>query len=550
MGILEAVKGAPPWCRWLLAILPLRVALAAAIPVLPEEAYHWNYARHLDWGYYDHPPMIAWAIAAGRLLFGDTAFGVRALTLLFAIGTTALVARMARRFYGDRGATWTVILLTFAPVPLLVSEAGFPDSPLLFFWALAMTLGWRAIEGSNGRRWVAAGAALGAAMLSKYTAAFLVVSVFLYLIFSPRDRRWLRTPWPYVAGIVALAVFTPVIYWNWRHDWASFLYQTKGRFDEARGTAGRPLRFVLSQALGLVPLTLPLAIAALGRIVRSKRPEERFLLACAAPIVLGFWLVSWSRPAHILWPLPGYLALAVAMSGSVAEGVGGVGQWYARGRTALVGVSAVILLGAGVHLAWFLPWISPVQGPYGWREVADRARSLRSTLPDSAFYLALGRKYACASQLAYHLNRPYDVHGDNLIGESALQYEFWSDPAALRGRDALVVIEGQERARLLEPIVRGYFEALEPAGEVVVSVGRSPIRRTPPLSFYFYRARGFHPSGRELREGRGTPAPFGALGPRRRFSWAYPPSARSRPRSNSCSPVPRLTARREGTIRT
>lgn len=511
MGILEAVKGAPPWCRWLLAILPLRVALAAVIPVLPEEAYHWNYARHLDWGYYDHPPMIAWSIAAGRLVFGDTSLGVRAMTLLFSIGTTALIARMARRFYGDRAATWAVILFTFAPVPLLVSEAGFPDSPLLFFWALAMTLVWSAIEGQDGRRWLAAGAVLGAAMLSKYTAAFLVPSVSLYLIFSPRDRRWLRTPWPYLAGVVAIAVFTPVIYWNWRHDWASFLYQTKGRFDEVRGTAGRPLRFVLSQALGLVPLTLPLAIATLGRIVRSKRPEERFLLACAAPIVLGFWLVSWSRPAHLLWPLPGYLALAVAMSGSVAEGGGGVRQWYARGRTALVGVSAVILMGAGVHLAWFLPWISPVQGPYGWREVADQARSLRSTLPESAFYLAFGRKYACASQLAYHLNRPYDVHGDNLIGESALQYEFWSEPSVLKGRDALVVIEGQERAELFEPVLRVHFEALEPAGEVVIPVGRSPIRPAPSLRFYFYLARGYRPPEKEPREVTGRPAPSGGF---------------------------------------
>lgn len=224
-----------------------------------------------------------------------------------------------------------------------------------------MTLGWSAIEGRDGRRWLTAGAALGAAMLSKYTAAFLVPSVFLYLIFSPRDRRWLRTPWPYLAGAVALVVLAPVIYWNWRHDWASFIFQSKGRFDEARGTAGRPLRFVLSQALAVLPLTLPLAVAALGRIVRSKRPEERFLLACAAPIVIGFWLVSWSRPAHILWPLPGYLGLMVAMSGAAAEGSGGVARGYARGRTALVGVSAVILLGAGIHLAWFLPWISPVQ---------------------------------------------------------------------------------------------------------------------------------------------------------------------------------------------
>src|SRR5687767_11687520 len=97
-----------------------------------------------------------------------------------------------------------------------VSAAGFPDSPLLFFWALTMTLAWAAIEGSDGRRWLAAGAGLGMAMLSKYTAVMLVPAVFLFLVISKPHRRWLATPWPYLAGVTALIVFTPVIYWNWK----------------------------------------------------------------------------------------------------------------------------------------------------------------------------------------------------------------------------------------------------------------------------------------------------------------------------------------------
>src|SRR6187549_1683114 len=126
MGVLEALRRTPSWVRWLLAFLPLRLAMIPVIPVLPEEAYHWNFARHLDWGYYDHPPMIAWAIAAGRAVFGDNAFGVRAVTVLFSLGTTVVLARMAQRFYGEVAAVWAVILFTLAPVVLPVSAAGFP----------------------------------------------------------------------------------------------------------------------------------------------------------------------------------------------------------------------------------------------------------------------------------------------------------------------------------------------------------------------------------------------------------------------------------------
>ena len=79
--------------RGLAVLAVLRVAFAVFVPVTPEEAYHWNFGQHLDWGYYDHPPMIAWAIRLGCVFFGDTALGIRSVPLLFALGTTALVAR-------------------------------------------------------------------------------------------------------------------------------------------------------------------------------------------------------------------------------------------------------------------------------------------------------------------------------------------------------------------------------------------------------------------------------------------------------------------------
>lgn len=495
MGLREALSGAPSWVRWFLALIPLRILLIPVIPILPEEAYHWNFARHLDWGYYDHPPMIAWAIAAGRLVFGDSDFGIRAVPLLFSLGTTALLARMARRFYGDSAAVWAVVLFTFEPVALPVSEAGFPDSPLLFFWALAMTLVWRAVEGGEGRWWLAAGAALGGAMLSKYTAVFLVPSVFVYLAMSPRDRRWLATPWPYLAGLAALVVFSPVVYWNWRHEWASFLFQSKGRLQESQGLRPRfAFQFVWVQALTYFALTLPLFGASLVRLFRTTRPEEQFLRACLVPIVVVFWAISWFRASHVLWPLPGYLGLTVVMAGVAGEGAGRVGAAYGRWRTAFVAVSVVVLLGAGFHLKWFLPFVSPIQGPYGWREVAERARALRAELPASAFYLGLGRKYTCTSQLAYQLNLPAEVHGANLIGEPALQYGYWADPSRFEGREALVVVEGDEdRSRETVESMTRRFDSVSPAGRVVVPVGRATLRDEPPLVFLLFKARGYHP---------------------------------------------------------
>jgi hypothetical protein len=486
-----SARGLSDWQRWLLALLPIRVLLAAIVPPLPEEAYHWNFARHLDWSYHDHPPMIAWAIAAGRLVAGDTPLGLRLVPLLFSIGTTAVLARFARRLYGDAAAVWAVLLFTLMPVTLLISEAGFPDSPLLFFWALTMALGWEAIGGGRAGCWLAAGAALGGAMLSKYTAVLLVPSILVFLLISPPHRRWLASPWPYAAGVVALLVFSPVLYWNWKHQWASFLFQSKGRFEESHGFS--LFSYLGAQALVPFGLTLPLAAVAIVRLCRRPRPEETYLLALFLPMFLLFAGISCLRPPHILWPLASYLSVFVAMAGLVGERRGAVAAFYGRTRGWLIGISAVLLLGGGLHLAFFLPVLSPLKGLYGWKEVAESARNLRAGLPETAFYLAIGRKYTCTSQLAYQLRLPQEVHGAHLIGEPGLQYVYWCDPQQLQGRDAVVVIEGDFRAKdVFEKLERG-FASLEPRGEVVVPVGRATLLPTPPLTFRLFIGHGYRP---------------------------------------------------------
>lgn len=152
------------------------------------------------------------------------------MTLLFALGTSALLARLARRMYGEAAAFWAVLLYALQPAAVTVGSWGFPDSPVLFFWALTLNLVWQALETRQPALWLAAGAALGAGMLSKYTAAFLVPSIFVYLLLSKRDRHWLWSPWPTLGGVCSLIVFSPVIYWNATHEWVSFRFQSTARF--------------------------------------------------------------------------------------------------------------------------------------------------------------------------------------------------------------------------------------------------------------------------------------------------------------------------------
>jgi dolichol-phosphate mannosyltransferase len=496
-ALQRRVVGLLPPYGWLLAaVTGFQVVVAALMPVLPEEAYHWNFGRHLDIGYYDHPPMLPWSIALGRALLGDTPLGVRLVPLLFALGTGVLLARMARRIYGDKAALWVVFLHGLNPAAATVASWGFPDSPLLFFWMLTLTCVWRALEDNRPGWWLAAGAALGAGMLSKYTAAFLVPSVLLYLLTCPRDRRWLLTPWPYLAGVCSLIVFAPVIYWNWTHEWVSFRMQSTGRFEAASGLDLRQgVQSVAEQWLCVLPLTLPLAVVAVRRLLRSPLPADRFLLCAFAPMAIFFILIGWTPSWHLLWSLPAYLTLTVAMAGAVAHLPGRLTDLYRRCWPGQAVTAVCVLLVTLLHATCVLPGVKPLREVYGWKEAAAFCRSVRADLPPGSFYLSAGgRAYPTTSQLAFHLGTPGEVYGPNLIGWEALQYRFWANPQELAGKDAVVIVDGGDMNRNVRANLQEFFASVELVEDLSIPVGHFAVGPERTQQFTVYRAHQYRPA--------------------------------------------------------
>ena len=166
----------PPWRFFLIvaAILAARVAVAANLHLTEDEAYYRLWSMAPAFGYYDHPPMIAWWIAAGRALVGDSPLGVRLLPSLASAATSMLVFDMARLAGADRATAERAGLWFNAT--LLVACGGFlavPDAPAALFWALTLWSVLKATRSGSIAWWLAAGAAAGLATLSKYSALFL-----------------------------------------------------------------------------------------------------------------------------------------------------------------------------------------------------------------------------------------------------------------------------------------------------------------------------------------------------------------------------------------
>src|SRR6185437_8011130 len=161
-------------CIGVIALLAMQAFAAGRLELTFDEAYYTSWSHALSFGYLDHPPMVALLIRASTTLFGDSELGVRALSILCIGAMPALIAFIAWRLFGSREKAALAALLWIA-MPLVAIGAVFvaPDPPLVVFWTLglaALVELWR----SGETRWlIALGIALGLALQSKFTAAFL-----------------------------------------------------------------------------------------------------------------------------------------------------------------------------------------------------------------------------------------------------------------------------------------------------------------------------------------------------------------------------------------
>src|SRR6516164_10070042 len=105
--------------------------------LVADEAYYWLWSKHLAASYTDKGPGIAWLIAAGTWLFGDTPFGVRWLGVLLAAATGWQIFRLAQRLYGDRVAVWSLVVASVVPLLGVGSVLMTIDTPSVFCWAWA-----------------------------------------------------------------------------------------------------------------------------------------------------------------------------------------------------------------------------------------------------------------------------------------------------------------------------------------------------------------------------------------------------------------------------
>jgi hypothetical protein len=435
------------------AVTLVRMALCLQLELTSVESYSWMWARHPALGYYDHPGMTAWIGRLSMTLFGSSALGFRALTLLCSAGMIGLTFLAARRLYDEQVARLAAFLVAVLPLFFVYSATVSPDAPVLLFWSATVWALAHALSGDSPRWWYPAGIFLGLAMDSKYHAAFLGLGMIAFLLFSPEQRTWLRRKEPWIAAGLALAAFSPTILWNAMNGWQSFAYQGLSRFREGGFHASQLGRFPLSQ-LGL--MTPAVCLWAWGSGLKSLARwaqvdwRERFLTALGTPMLIFFALMVLGRPVRGHWAAPGYLTVVILSAAVILRG----GLWGRR----LTGATLAVLAGLLLLLPAFLPFTS-VDRRTGWAFLGEAVERRKADF-------ILCTDYHVASQMGYVL-RTDEAWDLTPIGKPGKSFANWWTEKDHLGKNAVIVTDRSHFPGDMDRI-KECFERIDGAEQVIV----------------------------------------------------------------------------------
>lgn len=426
-------KGSAAALLALAALTMARLAVAAAMPLSPDEAYYWVWSRDLAPGYLDHPPMVALWIWAGTALLGDGALGVRLLgPLSAALGSILLYRAGEDLLPGRRAGRLAAALLNATLLFGVGAVTMTPDTPVLLFWTASLWALARLVATGQARWWLVAGAMIGLTAASKYTGLLLGLGVLAWVLWVPALRPWLRRPAPWLGGLIAVLVFSPVLAWNAGHGWASFAKQggRAGVFDLAR--APQFLGELIGGQLGLATPVIAVLCAAgmvlAARRLRDRAPAWSLLAALSVLPSLLFLEHALGDRVQANWPAVIYPAAAIAAAG-LAPG------WR---RAALPGIA----LGLALTLfAWTQATLAPLALPMrldptllrlgGWETLAADIEAARAK---TGATFVVSDNYGHAALLARLLPPSTPVYAM----EDRWRY-FTLPEAAIAGRTGLLV---------------------------------------------------------------------------------------------------------------
>lgn len=510
------------WASWVLLLLLLGIrwiyVAGNTIELSEDEAYQWLWSKYLDWSYYSKPPLIAWTHWLGTGLFGDTSFGVRWFSPLFAFLTGLGLRRFVARFSDDRTAFLFLLVVTASPVLAVGSTLMTVDALNVFFWMLTLVTSWEALRTGRRLYWVLAGVGMAGCQLSKFFLPFHLLSFGVFFLLSSSARRVLRGAGPWLALSIGMLGWLPPWIWNVQHDWVTLqhLSERAGMHHSWRPT----FRFIPDFA-GVTPLLLNpvffvLSLAAVFRYRHLLIPSDssdksiatdaasppmpsrvlpltvgpnelpHFLFSMAIPVMLIYLLHAFGSRVHPNWVATSFLPFL--MLGTWywhrrwKQGARSIKKWWVTGLA--LGLPVVILMHdtslVGALTGSPLPGhLDPLRRVRGHQALAKEVVAARNALLEEGQpVFVIADHYGRASLLNFYLEEarealPQDRFIYVLASDAPTsQYALWPGYETRTGQNAVYVQRVRKGISYGIPTsLQETFESIETLGIADLYVG-------------------------------------------------------------------------------
>ena len=418
----------------LAALFVFRLVYAGFLGLLPDEAYYWEWSRSPAFGYFDHPPMIAWFIALSRALFGDTVLGVRFLMCGAALGASVASYLLLKKFVRTAFPliTWAVlsnVILLFGVGSMLAT----PDIPLVLFWSLSLLAGYKAVFESKTFWWLLLGVLCGLGMLSKYTFVLFPASLVVFIIISRDHRRWIGRWQPWISFAIGALVWMPNLVWNHRHHWESILFQLQHGVDSHAALHFDLLGEFVAGQLGVLSLVPMILLGfALDSILRKKAGGAHALYPVVFFLVpfCFFLLSSLQKKVEANWAAGAYMS-GLMLIPIVLEHLDTKKSVFLRRFTVFSIVFAAVTT-AAILVEIRVPFLplaaqnDPGAQARGWKALAGEINMVRTRIDPSHTLPVCANRYQDAALLAFYLPDHPRTFTLNFASRGS-QYALWPE---------------------------------------------------------------------------------------------------------------------------
>jgi hypothetical protein len=441
-----------------LGLFGVHMLLAGRYGVFRDELYYVACGEHLDFGYVDHPPLVALIARVAHFTFGESVRGLRVFPALCAAATVLVVAELAKALGGDRFAQ-LLAAVCVAVVPEFLGTCHFlsMNSVLLVAWPLAALLAVQAVVHGRSRAWIPFGVVCGLSLLAKHSTLFFGAGLAAGML-ATSHRRALMTRGPWIGVAIATVLFAPNLAWEHVHGWPTleFMHNAQAKKMVHLGL----LAFLRAEIDNMLVFTLPVWACGVAWLLLAKQARPFRFLGVAFLAVFVIVALAHGKPYYVAPAFP-----IVYAAGAVAI------ERFVRARYQRAAVVATLFAGGAVAAPMALPILDPPtwvryasalgvangsdekheMGPlpqhfadqFGWEAMARRiARAYEGLSPEErAVVVIYGSNYGEAGAVDFFgpgLGLPAAASGHNA-------YFMWGPPE--RGGEVLIVV-GEDREDL------------------------------------------------------------------------------------------------------